>query len=243
MKHRKVADVMTTEVTTVEEGTPYKDIVALLHEREVSGVPVLDADGRLAGMVTEGDLLPRQGGRQQAPARRRIRVPRQRVRQVQATTAAGLMSTPVHTVGPEATVAEAARLIEAYGVRRLPVVDGNDALVGIVSRRDLLEVFLRPDSDIAAEIAHDVFERGMGVPVGPDEVTIEVRHGVVVLRGELERRSLVPVAERLTARVDGVVDVRSQLSYAFDDSAVRVPGSMAVDITHEPVPVYYRPPR
>jgi CBS domain-containing protein len=242
MKHRKVADVMTTEVATVREGTPFKDVLALLRERDLSGVPVLDADDRLVGVVSHADLLPKQSAGQ-PDGSRRVRLPRQSARRIQATTAAGLMSTPVHTVGPDATVAEAASLLEAHRVRRMPVVDEAGALVGIVSRRDLLEVFLRPDEDIAAEIAHDVFEHALGVPVGPAAVTIEVRHGLVVLRGELERRSLIPIAERLTSRVDGVVDVRSQLSYASDDTRIRVPGSMTVDITREPSPVYYQTSR
>jgi CBS domain-containing protein len=242
MKHRQVADVMTTEVATVREGTPFKDIIALLRERDLSGVPVLDADDRLVGFVSHADLLPKQGARR-PDGSRWIWLPRQSARRIHATTAAGLMSAPVHTVSRDATMTEAAQLLGAHGVRRLPVVDEAGALVGIVSRRDLLEVFLRPDEGIAAEIAHDVFEHGLGEPVGPGTVAIEVRHGVVILRGELERRSMIPIAERLTGRVDGVVDVRSQLSYAFDDTNIRVPASMTVDITHEPVPVYYQSTR
>ncbi|HEU5475544.1 MAG TPA: CBS domain-containing protein [Actinophytocola sp.] len=236
MRHRKVADVMTTEVATAREGTTFKEIVAMLHLRDVSGVPVLDVDDRVVGIVTQADLLPKQGA--QEPVRARSgwdRLPRPRSRdRAQATTAAGLMATPVITIGPDATVVEAARSLYGHGIKRLPVVDTDGRLIGIVSRRDLLSVFLRTDEEIAREITREVFGRNLGIPVGPDTVIVQVRRGMVTLRGELDRRSTIPIAERLSAQVDGVIDVRSHLTYALDDTSIRIPDSMTVDITHEP---------
>jgi CBS domain-containing protein len=236
MKHRKIRNVMTMDVATVREDTPFKDIVRVLDQRDVSAVPVLNPGGRVIGVVSHADLLPKQGAQEppkshtlttwlRAQAERHL---------TQATTAGELMTSPAYTIGPEATVVEAAKLLDRHGVKRLPVVDEAGKLVGIVSRRDLLSVFLRRDADIADEIAREVFERNLGVVVNPATVTVEVDDGVVTLRGELERKSMIPIAETLTRRVDGVVDVNAYLAFTHDDTHIRVPAAMAVDITHEP---------
>ncbi|HEV8562583.1 MAG TPA: CBS domain-containing protein [Actinophytocola sp.] len=236
MKHRKIRNVMTTDVATVREGTPFKEIVRVLDQRDVSAVPVLDAGGRVIGVVSHADLLPKQGAQEPSESRSLLTWLREYTERdlVQATTAGELMTAPALTIGPEETVVHAARLLDRHGVKRLPVVDDSGTLVGIVSRRDLLGVFLRTDEDIAEEIGHEVFERNLGVVVSPATVTVEVVDGVVTLRGELERRSMVPVAEALARRVDGVVDVHAHLTFAHDDTHIRVPAPMTVDITHEP---------
>jgi CBS domain-containing protein len=236
MKHRRIKNVMSTDVATVREDTPFKDIVRLLDRREVSAVPVLDAAGRVVGVVSNADLLLKQGAQQPPEARSPMAwlqhsLARNRAR---GTTAGELMSTPAHTVGPDATVVDAARLLDRHGVKRLPVVTGDGRLVGIVSRRDLLTVFLRTDEDIAAEITHEVFRRNLDTAVNPATVTVEVHDSVATLHGELPRRSMVPIAETLTSRVDGVVDVHSHLTFRHDDTHIHVPDAMTVDITHEP---------
>jgi CBS domain-containing protein len=116
------------------------------------------------------------------------------------------------------TVPGAARLMNTSHVRRLPVVDSQGRLAGIVSRRDLLSVFLRPDADVARD-ARQVLDE---LPVtDPGDVTVSVRHGVVVLTGTLESasqryRDLVAVALRLIWDIDGVVDVVSKLGQAVE---------------------------
>jgi CBS-domain-containing membrane protein len=125
------------------------------------------------------------------------------------------MSAPAVCARPEWTVVEAARLMEVQNVKRLPVVDETDKLLGIVSRSDLLRVFLRRDDAIHEEINRDVLQRTMGL--APSEVTVEVREGQVSLGGSVEFKSLIPIIERLCRSVDGVVSVAEHVAYRTDD--------------------------
>ncbi|HEU5471905.1 MAG TPA: CBS domain-containing protein [Actinophytocola sp.] len=231
MQHRKIGNVMTTDVATVTESTPFKDIVQLLDRRRISAVPVLDTTGRVIGVVSQADLLPTQQAQQ--PTESRWPWHRRRRTRAHGTTAGQLMSTPAITIAPDATIIDAAKLLDHHTIKRLPVVNADGQLVGIVSRRDLLGVFLRTDNDIAQEIAREVFQRNLDTVVNPATVTIEVHDGVVSLHGQLQRRSQIPIAEALTHRVDGVVTVHSNLTYEHDDTHLHVPDSMVVDITHE----------
>jgi CBS domain-containing protein len=200
--HSRVRDVMTTSVVTVDRITPYKEIARLLTRHRISGVPVLTMGRHVAGVVSEGDLLAARvrhtGGRRRWFTGRK---------EHQALVASQLMTSPAITIHPDAALATAAALMSAHHLRRLPVVDPDGKLLGIVSRRDLLSVFLRPD----AEIAHQVREILTEVlPGGPTGVEIAVHNGVVTLSGEPELAAdsdLVEVAVRLTQEVDGVVDV------------------------------------
>jgi CBS-domain-containing membrane protein len=236
MNHRRIKNVMTTDVATVSKNTPFKDVVRILDHRNVSALPVLDAAGRVIGIVSQADLLPKQGAQEPSESHSPVAWFQRHWDRARAggTTAGELMSTPVHAIGPDDTVVAAAKLLDRYGVKRLPVVDADGMLLGIVSRRDLLTVFLRSDADIAAEIAEYVFERNLDTVVNPSTVSVDVRDGVVTLRGALERKSMVPIAGTLTSRVDGVVDVHNDLTYTHDDTHLRVPDPMVVDITHEP---------
>jgi CBS-domain-containing membrane protein len=171
---RRVRDVMTQEVVTVDERASFKDVATLLAERRVTAVPVLDREGRVLGIV-----------------------------------------------------AEAARLLRRHGIKRMPVVDPAGPLLGIVSRADLLKVFLRSDADIAREIRQQVLARAMWMD--PDTVTVEVRDGVVTLTGQLERRSLIPIAVSLAHGLDGVVDVVDRLTYELDDTPITVPSDLLFD--------------
>ncbi|MFC7615405.1 CBS domain-containing protein [Actinokineospora soli] len=138
------------------------------------------------------------------------------------------------TVEPTATVNAAARLMSDRRVKRLPVVTADGVLVGIVSRSDLLGVFLRGDDDIAEEIRHDVFERALDTPA--ERVRVSVDGGRVVLAGTVERRGWAAIAVELVDRVDGVVSVGSELGWEWDDTGVTIPEAMVVDIRHEPRP-------
>jgi CBS domain-containing protein len=101
-------------------------------------------------------------------------------------------------------------------VKRLPVVDADGHLVGIVSRADLLRIFLRQDAEIAREIREDVIRRTLWID--PDTIRVVVREGVVRMQGQVERRSLLPIVERLVSSIEGVVALDDRLSYAADDS-------------------------
>src|SRR5689334_16859773 len=139
---RRVSDVMTTTVVTVDRITPYQEIDRLLTKHRISGVPVLKMGREVVGVVTEADLLAaederRRQARMAASIGRRWHLRKQRHVRL---TAGALMTSPAVTIGPDATIPAAARLMNTDHISRLPVVDGHGKLIGIVSRRDLLSV-------------------------------------------------------------------------------------------------------
>jgi len=212
---RRVSDVMTTSVVTVDRITPYQEVDRLLTEHRISGVPVLKMGREVAGVVTEADLLAAEDETNRR-ARMASSVGRRRLLHKQPhvnLTAGTLMTAPAITIGPDATIPAAARLMNTHHIRRLPVVDEDGKLVGIVSRRDLLSVFLRPDDDII----HDVRQVLDEIPVtDPQDVIVTVRHGVVTLTGMMrsepgDSHDLIALALRLIWDVDGVVDVVNRL--------------------------------
>jgi CBS-domain-containing membrane protein len=220
MKQWRVSDVMTTEVVTVRCGTGYKEIADLLVHHGISGVPVLADDGGLVGVVSESDLLSKVERTDRAGAHPLLSR-RSRVHQRKATgdTAADLMSSPVVTTGPDATLAAAARRMEAEHVKRLPVVDGVGRLVGVVSRRDLVRVYTRPDE----QVRDGVLDLLDALWIDPSEVGITVYNGVVELTGELDRRSSAILLARLARALPGVVDVTDKLRWEFDDAGTMEP--------------------
>jgi CBS domain-containing protein len=219
--HTRVGNVMTTSVVTVDRLTPYKEIARLLVEHRISGVPVLGLGRQVLGVVSEGDLL---AARNKHPGRRGgwaawLR-PGARDDQAHAGLTAGeMMTAPPVTIHPGASVAAAARLMNAHNVRRLPVVDNNGRLAGLVSRRDLISVFLRPDAEIAQQASLLLAEI---LPTDPAAVKVTVRNGVVELSGRAapaEEDDLIPIAERLVWDIDGVVDVVSKIRPAAQRTA------------------------
>jgi CBS-domain-containing membrane protein len=225
---RRVRDVMTRDVVTLDEQESFKELAALMAECRVSALPVLDEGGRVVGVVSEADLLLKEEFPEGPAGGRLFEGHRQRVERAKAAgdTAAELMTAPAVTVGPDATVTEAARLLHRHGIKRLPVVDPAGPLLGIVSRADLLKVFLRSDDQIAREVRQEVLLRALWVD--PDSVTIQVRDGVVTLTGRLERRSLIPIAVSLVHGIDGVVDVVDRLTFELDDSPIMVPSDLLI---------------
>jgi CBS domain-containing protein len=219
MTHMTVRDVMTEKVAVARESTPFKEIVRVLAEKQIGALPVLDENGNLVGVVSEADLLAKE----EAPGPSGIARLRQRERALRAKaagdTAGALMTSPAVTVRPDQPVVEAARLLDRTGVKQLPVTDVDGALVGILSRRDLLKVFLRDDDEIREEVMREVFMRALWAD--PTQVQVSVQDGIVTLSGELQQHSSVPVAIRLTRGVDGVVDVVNRLTFAIDDSGAR----------------------
>ncbi|MFD0274612.1 CBS domain-containing protein [Kitasatospora sp. NPDC127111] len=221
MQHRSVHDVMTQEVVTARPDTPFKEIAALFHRNDITAIPVTDDRGHPIGMVSEADLirkeavLPDPEGR--TPGRWLDAKDRARA---EAETAGGLMTSPAVTARATWSVPEAARQMDKHKVKRLPVVDEVGRLVGIVSRRDLLQVFLRHDAAIREEITHDVL--GQTLWLAPGDVQVVVRDGVVTLTGRLPRRSMIPIAEQLCRAVDGVVAVHQTLDFTEDDTDVHL---------------------
>ncbi|MFE0385310.1 CBS domain-containing protein [Streptomyces bungoensis] len=208
----RVSDVMTRAVVGVGRGTRFKDIVERMEQAQVGAVPVLEGDGRVIGLVSEADLLPKEEFRDSDPDRftQLRRLPD--LAKAGALTAEELMSTPAVTVHGDATLAEAARIMAVRRVKRLPVVDAEGVLVGVVSRGDLLKVFLRPDNDLADEIRRDVVDVLFPAPVEP--VHIVVTDGVVTLTGTVREADRIPLAERMARGVEGVVGVDCRLAPA-----------------------------
>jgi CBS domain-containing protein len=219
---RRVGDVMMTKVITATPSTPFKQLVELLAVHRIGGMPVIDEDDRVLGVVSESDLLLKQEyPRDHEPGlgeRLRHRADQARSH---GTVAKDFMSSPAATIGEDATVGEAARLLDARRVKRLPVVDELGRLVGIVSRGDLLRVFLRSDEQIRAEIRIEVIARQMGMDLS--RFFLDVDRGVVTLEGRCERRSLIPILTRLIYGVDGVVHVDQRLGWDLDDTLPRRP--------------------
>ncbi|MET7380618.1 CBS domain-containing protein [Streptomyces sp. NPDC005526] len=205
-----VNDVMTRTVVALAGGAMFKEIVRTMEEWGVSAMPVLDGDGRVIGVVSEADLLRKEEFRDSDPDGRAELRRLSELAKAEAVTAEELMSTPAVTVRPGTTLTQAARVMARHQVKRLPVVADDGVLKGIVSRSDLLKIFLRSDEDIADEIRREIVAGRFPVPL--DAVRVEVRDGVVRLTGRVPDTSLVPLAVRLVRSVEGVVDVHSALA-------------------------------
>ncbi|ARZ66724.1 CBS domain-containing protein [Streptomyces abikoensis] len=206
---RTVSDVMTQTVVAVSGDAPYKQIARTLAEWKVSAVPVLAGEGRVIGVVSEADLLSKEEYKGREPTD--VARPEQLgdLAKAGARTAEDLMSTPAVTVHADATVAEAARIMARKGVKRLPVVDAEGMLAGIVSRADLLKVYLRSDEDIAQEVRDEVIARLF--PHRSPTVEVQVTEGVVTLSGHLPDATMVPFVARLVRAAEGVVNVDLRL--------------------------------
>ncbi|MEN8651916.1 CBS domain-containing protein [Streptomyces sp. 21So2-11] len=222
MKHTQIGTVMVSDVITARADTGFKEVARLLGENRISGLPVVDDDDKVIGVISETDLILHQAAEplpgERAPRRRPLftRVARASAVKERAETAGALMSTPAVTVRAEETIAAAARTMAQQHIERLPVVDEEDRLVGIVTRREVLRVFLRPDEDLRREVIREVIVGALSL--APRSIDVSVGDGVVTLKGGLERLSEKPIALHLTRRVDGVVAVVDRLTYRMDDS-------------------------
>ncbi|WP_327322614.1 CBS domain-containing protein [Streptomyces sp. NBC_01210] len=201
-----VSDVMTHTAVAVGRHATYKEIVELMEQWKVSALPVLEGEGRVIGVVSEADLLPKEEYRLDDPAQ--ADRPLSDMTKARAVSAEELMSSPAITVHASAMVAEAARIMARRRVKRLPVVDDVGLLEGVVSRSDLLKVFLRSDEAIADEIRRTVIQH---LPPAA-QVEVSVTDGVVTLYGNLRDRALVSLLARAARAVEGVVDIRLSLN-------------------------------
>ncbi|MEV7127642.1 CBS domain-containing protein [Streptomyces sp. NPDC093260] len=225
-----VSDVMTRRVVALRTGAAFKDIVRAMQEWRVSALPVLDAGGRVVGVVSEADLLPKEEYSEGDVGRYGQVQHLAEVHKADAVTAGELMSTPAVAVTPDATLACAARVMARRAVKRLPVVGPDGTLRGIVSRSDLLKVFLRDDEAIAEDVRDEVVARLFGTPA--EAVRVDVRDGVVTLTGRVRETALVPLAARLARAVAGVVDVHC----AFDGSPRRPDSDQDLADPQRPAP-------
>ena len=213
----KVRDIMTTDPVKVTADTRLKEAARLMVRHRVSGLPVVDEAGKLIGIVSEGDFIRREAGRDRPHGVSLLDAVfgEGELQPVGAETVAEVMTRSVVTITPEATVGEAARVMGRRSVKRLPVVDLEGDLVGIVSRSDVVGAFTKPDDVIEDEVREDVIRRLLFLD--PELVQVSAADGVVTLEGELENRTEAHLLEELARRIAGVVRVESRLRYKVDD--------------------------
>lgn len=215
----KVRDLMTTDPVTTTPDSTLKEAARLMVRNQVSGLPVMEGD-KIVGILTEGDYLRQEADREQP----------YRLTLLEAIFGDGtgdpppvelvseVMSDKVRTIGPEATVSEAARVMSRRNIKRLPVVDEEGKLLGVISRADVVNAFTKPDEVIEDEVREDIIRRLLFLE--PDSIEVDVDDGVVTLRGELENRTEAHLLEELTRRIAGVVRVDSHLEFEVDDERI-----------------------
>ena len=206
-----VKDVMTTQVFWVERDTPFAAIAAALRQHRVSAFPVLDEERRVIGVVSESDLLNKMalGGGEDHMITGILR--HKQLEKARGVTAADLMTAPPVTASPEDTVEHAARLMYLRGVKRLPVVDADNHLAGIVSRADVLAVYGRPDAEIAEDIRTGVLSTEGAA--NPGAFDVAVTEGVATLTGRPQTCEQGHDIVFRIRHVQGVVAVRDRLDY------------------------------
>jgi CBS domain-containing protein len=225
VKGLTVGEVMTTSVVSVREETPFKELARLMRDNDISGLPVVDESGCLVGIVTEADLLE-VVGEPTGVKKRHTQLGRLLDRLVSHTpevidrsaaqiSARSLMTKEVITTRPDTPVREAARNIVESGVKRLPVVDDKDRVVGIVSRQDLLRPYLRDDDRIREEVLENITKRILWID--PETIKVLVEQGVVKLHGVVAKKSQKDILIELTQRVDGVVEVDDHIRAVEND--------------------------
>ena len=193
---------MTTDVITVSRETGIRDAARLMFRNRVSGLPVTSPDGSLIGIITEADFL-------------RLEVERQEGVNELGETVGEVMSAGVVTTGPDTEVYDAAKMMTFQDIKRLPVVDEDSRLLGIISRADIVSVFTRPDDVIEDEIREDLIRRVLFID--PDELNVTVTNGVVTFVGEIGTRNEARLLAELASRLDGVLHVESKLVWRLDD--------------------------
>jgi CBS-domain-containing membrane protein len=205
-----VKDVMTTRVIWVRKEAPFREMAAALRTHRVSAFPVLGEGDKVIGIVSEADMLTKEA-LDGEPGMFSGLLHHRDAEKARGITAGDLMTAAVVTVAPEDTVAHAARLMYTRKVKRLPVVDANGHLVGIISRADVLAVFDRTDEDIREEITNEVLLSEF--LVDPHAFDVKVRDGIVTLTGEPETSEIGHEIVQRVRHVQGVVAVRDRLSY------------------------------
>jgi CBS-domain-containing membrane protein len=217
LRHRTVGDVMTARVHVASPLTPFKLLVRLIEENRISAIPIVDTRGVPVGVVSESDLLLKEWRGELEADTGPLHGWKNRLERAKAgaVLAQDLMTSPAITVAATALITDAARLMHERNVRRLVVIDQRGRIAGIVSRSDLLQVFLRTDEDLREEVVERIIPAIL--PTDGDNVVVDVRSNVITLSGEVDRRSDSEILTRMSREVDGVVDVVNLLRFRWDD--------------------------
>jgi CBS domain-containing protein len=216
-----VRDVMTRPVISVRPEWPLKDVARLLVEHRISGVPVVDSDGAVLGVVSEADFLLKGQGASAAHRRPLARLfaddqaTKERIAKAEASTAGEAMTAPAIMIEAGRPIPEAAAMMVDHRVNRLPVIDQGD-LVGIVTRADLVRAYVRSDEQLLLAIREGVLRRTLGID--PDGVDIAVVDGVVGISGTVDRRSTAELIERVASMAPGVIAVKVAFEWTMDDA-------------------------
>lgn len=222
-----VRHAMTQSVISVRPGTPLKEVARLLIDHRISGLPVVDDDGAVLGIVSEADFLVKEQGAEAIRHRPLARIlgesreSRSQLAKLAALTAGEAMTAPAFTVSSGRRISEAAAVMTARGVNRLPVVD-DGRLVGIVTRADLVRAYVRSDDDLARTIRDEVLLRIFWLD--PTPFTVVVKDGAASIRGHVERRSVAEMVEEAVTMVPGIMNVHAEVTWAMDDSRLQPAG-------------------
>ena len=211
----KVQDVMTTDVATANPDTPLKEVALELVRRRISGMPVVDGQRHVLGVVSEADILAKEGDERRGgggflqwlvdPGDPWISA------RFDAVTAGEAMSQPAQVITADRPLTDAATTMLDEGINRLPVVDEDGTLIGLVSRGDLVRAFARPDDQIRHEIEEDVIRKALWLD--PSTVDVTVTNGIVTLAGEVASAADAELLPTFTRKVPGVVEVSSTLTH------------------------------
>jgi len=211
VKTTTVQGVMTTSVVAVREDADFKEMVTAMRSRRIGAFPVIDAAGRVIGVVSEADLLVKEATPAPPPGLVRLAWMLTERSKAAGVTAAEVMTKPAVTIREDAPAAEAARVMQSRRVKQLPVVDDDGRLRGIVSRADVLSVFERPDGEIRDEVVKGIIVAEFGLD--PELLAVTVRSGVVTVTGSVDRRADALGLLGAIRHAEGVVGVRDRLSY------------------------------
>lgn len=225
----RVRDVMTTDVITVPDDASVAEIVTVLTDRQITAVPIVDRFDVVLGVVSWTDLrdkieIAAPDSKPHVGWWRRWAPP---LVQWPQGTVVEVMSGPALTIGADASLPAAARVMYRSGIGRLLVVDGDGRLRGIVTRSDLLKVHARLDAVIRDEVMDRVLRRTLTIPPGDVQVTVD--DGVVTLAGRTARRTTAVAAAQLTEAVPGVTDVVDRLTFDVDDTVAAAPVPRSVE--------------
>jgi CBS domain-containing protein len=217
----KVGHLMTTDVITIGRDASLKEAARRMIDAGVSGLVVTDDDGALDGVITEADFVKTESDRRATKRARLLRwFSSEEGFPSTERHVADVMTADVVTLGPDADHAEAARVMRKAGIKRIPIVDDQSKLLGIVSRSDILRAFARPDADVLKEIREHVM--GKVLWIDPKRVEVSSDEGNVTLSGRLETKSDATLLEDLAKRVDGVVSVKTALTWEVDNTKLEM---------------------
>ena len=217
MPEPPVTTVMTRTVFTASLDTPFQELVATMTERHLAALPVIDTTARPVGIVSDVDTLAKleyHCGADHPPvlAGRRART---RWHKAIAYTVRGLMTSPAPTIPADTPISVAASQLADPRPRVLCVVDNTGRLIGVLTRRDLLRIYLRGDhaieTDIQTQLAATIHNH--------HQITVQVTNGVATLTGILTWHSTADHAHQIARSIPGVITTSNNLTYHVDDLA------------------------